>query len=72
MVGAMLGLHRSLQLAGLQLFLFLNLTDKYAWRVDYQQACGIEWDGEKIEFNNAPFYSEKNRGGGFLRRWFWV
>ncbi|RYQ85364.1 hypothetical protein Ahy_B10g104912 [Arachis hypogaea] len=39
MVGAMLGLHRSLQLAGLQLFLFLNLTDKYAWRVDYQQAC---------------------------------
>ncbi|XP_057736775.1 tocopherol cyclase, chloroplastic isoform X2 [Arachis stenosperma] len=32
----------------------------------------IEWDGERIEFNNAPSYSEKNWGGGFPRRWFWV
>ncbi|XP_054797273.1 tocopherol cyclase, chloroplastic-like isoform X2 [Prosopis cineraria] len=32
----------------------------------------IEWDGEMIEFDNAPSYSEKNWGGGFPRKWFWV
>ncbi|KAK4277004.1 hypothetical protein QN277_015077 [Acacia crassicarpa] len=32
----------------------------------------IEWDGEMIEFENAPSYSEKNWGGGFPRKWFWV
>lgn len=32
----------------------------------------IEWDGERFEFENAPSYSEKNWGGGFPRKWFWV
>ncbi|KAM4074551.1 hypothetical protein ACB094_10G101800 [Castanea mollissima] len=32
----------------------------------------IEWDGERIEFQNAPSYSEKNWGGAFPRKWFWV
>ncbi|OIW21068.1 hypothetical protein TanjilG_28514 [Lupinus angustifolius] len=32
----------------------------------------IEWDGKRIEFENAPSYSEKNWGGGFPRKWFWV
>ncbi|XP_044464354.1 tocopherol cyclase, chloroplastic isoform X3 [Mangifera indica] len=32
----------------------------------------IEWDGERFEFQNAPSYSEKNWGGGFPRRWFWI
>ena len=32
----------------------------------------IEWDGELFEFENAPSYSEKNWGGGFPRKWFWV
>lgn len=32
----------------------------------------IEWDGERFEFENAPSYSEKNWGGGFPRRWYWV
>lgn len=32
----------------------------------------IEWDGERYEFENAPSYSEKNWGGGFPRKWFWV
>ncbi|KAG4389375.1 hypothetical protein AAZX31_06G080600 [Glycine max] len=32
----------------------------------------IEWDGKRIEFDNAPSYSEKNWGGGFPRKWFWV
>uniref|UniRef100_A0A7N0U7X6 Tocopherol cyclase n=1 Tax=Kalanchoe fedtschenkoi TaxID=63787 RepID=A0A7N0U7X6_KALFE len=32
----------------------------------------IEWDGEMFEFQNAPSYSEKNWGGAFLRKWFWI
>ncbi|XP_048331844.2 tocopherol cyclase, chloroplastic-like isoform X2 [Ziziphus jujuba] len=32
----------------------------------------IEWDGERIEFENAPSYSEKNWGGAFPRKWFWI
>jgi len=32
----------------------------------------IEWDGERFEFENAPSYSEKNWGGGFPRKWYWV
>lgn len=32
----------------------------------------IEWDGKKYEFRNAPSYSEKNWGGAFPKKWFWV
>ncbi|CAI9093513.1 OLC1v1029023C1 [Oldenlandia corymbosa var. corymbosa] len=32
----------------------------------------IEWDGERFEFENAPSYSEKNWGGGFPKKWFWI
>ncbi|KAL0557750.1 hypothetical protein IC582_006301 [Cucumis melo] len=32
----------------------------------------IEWEDERFEFVNAPSYSEKNWGGGFPRKWFWV
>ncbi|KAL3566241.1 hypothetical protein D5086_031656 [Populus alba] len=32
----------------------------------------IEWDGERFEFEDAPSYSEKNWGGAFPRKWFWV
>ncbi|CAN0907125.1 Tocopherol cyclase, chloroplastic [Linum grandiflorum] len=32
----------------------------------------IEWGGERFEFKDAPSYSEKNWGGGFPRKWFWV
>lgn len=32
----------------------------------------IEWEGERYEFRDAPSYSEKNWGGGFPRKWFWV
>ncbi|KAF8393395.1 hypothetical protein HHK36_021638 [Tetracentron sinense] len=32
----------------------------------------IEWEGERFEFENAPSYSEKNWGGAFPRKWFWV
>ncbi|XP_020518284.1 probable tocopherol cyclase, chloroplastic isoform X1 [Amborella trichopoda] len=32
----------------------------------------IEWDGEQFEFEDAPSYSEKNWGGAFPKKWFWV
>ncbi|XP_074276502.1 tocopherol cyclase, chloroplastic [Silene latifolia] len=32
----------------------------------------IEWGGERFEFENAPSYSEKNWGGAFPRKWFWI
>ncbi|GAV88689.1 Tocopherol_cycl domain-containing protein [Cephalotus follicularis] len=32
----------------------------------------IECDGERFEFQDAPSYSEKNWGGAFPRKWFWV
>ncbi|XP_050212527.1 tocopherol cyclase, chloroplastic [Mercurialis annua] len=32
----------------------------------------IEWGGDRFEFKDAPSYSEKNWGGGFPRKWFWV
>ncbi|KAJ6435061.1 hypothetical protein OIU84_000321 [Salix udensis] len=32
----------------------------------------VEWDGERFEFEDAPSYSEKNWGGAFPRKWFWV
>lgn len=32
----------------------------------------IEWDGQRFEFQNAPSYSEKNWGGAFPRKWFWI
>ncbi|XP_031256611.1 tocopherol cyclase, chloroplastic-like [Pistacia vera] len=32
----------------------------------------IEWDGELFEFQDAPSYSEKNWGGAFPRKWFWI
>ncbi|CAF2031489.1 unnamed protein product [Brassica oleracea var. botrytis] len=32
----------------------------------------IEWGDERFEFRDAPSYSEKNWGGGFPRKWFWV
>ncbi|VVA14834.1 PREDICTED: tocopherol cyclase [Prunus dulcis] len=32
----------------------------------------IEWGGERFEFQNALSYSEKNWGGAFPRKWFWV
>ncbi len=32
----------------------------------------IEWGCDRYEFINAPAYSEKNWGGSFPERWFWV
>jgi len=32
----------------------------------------IDWNGNLYEFTNAPAYGEKNWGGAFPKRWFWV
>ncbi|KAL7159342.1 hypothetical protein ABFS83_01G020900 [Erythranthe nasuta] len=32
----------------------------------------IEWDDKRYEFKDAPSYCEKNWGGAFPRKWFWV
>ncbi|MGD1920943.1 MAG: tocopherol cyclase family protein [Pleurocapsa sp.] len=32
----------------------------------------IEWQGKLYQFDNAPVYSEKNWGGSFPQKWFWL
>ncbi|MEA5569633.1 tocopherol cyclase family protein [Calothrix sp. UHCC 0171] len=32
----------------------------------------IDWKGKRYEFNKAPAYSEKNWGGAFPQKWFWL
>ncbi|MGJ3249995.1 MAG: tocopherol cyclase family protein [Elainellaceae cyanobacterium] len=32
----------------------------------------IDWNGQRYEFDRAPAYSEKNWGGAFPQKWFWV
>lgn len=32
----------------------------------------IDWMGEKYEFQQVPFYSEKNWGYSFPEKWFWI
>lgn len=32
----------------------------------------IDWQGKRYEFTNAPAYGEKNWGGAFPQKWFWL
>ena len=32
----------------------------------------IEWRGKCYQFDRAPVYSEKNWGGSFPKKWFWI
>ena len=32
----------------------------------------IEWNGKRYSFENAPAYGEKNWGGAFPQKWFWL
>lgn len=32
----------------------------------------IEWNDQRYEFREAPAYSEKNWGGAFPQKWFWL
>ncbi|MBD2461752.1 tocopherol cyclase family protein [Oscillatoria sp. FACHB-1407] len=32
----------------------------------------IQWDNHRYNFSNAPAYAEKNWGGAFPKKWFWI
>ena len=32
----------------------------------------LEWGDQRYHFTNAPTYAEKNWGGGFPQKWFWI
>lgn len=32
----------------------------------------IEWNGQRYSFTDAPAYGEKNWGGAFPKKWFWL
>ncbi|MEL6138865.1 MAG: tocopherol cyclase family protein [Cyanobacteria bacterium J06628_6] len=32
----------------------------------------VDWQGQRYEFENAPAYAEKNWGGAFPIKWFWM
>ena len=32
----------------------------------------IDWEGDRHTFTNAPAYAEKNWGGAFPEKWFWI
>lgn len=32
----------------------------------------VDWNGDRYEFTSAPAYSEKNWGGAFPQKWFWL
>ena len=32
----------------------------------------IDWNNQRYEFTNVPAYSEKNWGGAFPQKWFWI
>lgn len=45
------------------------------WQVlmAHGEATGwMEWQGQRYEFNQVPAYAEKNWGGAFPTRWFWI
>lgn len=45
------------------------------WQVlmAHGQATGwIDWNETRHEFKNAPIYAEKNWGGAFPQKWFWI
>ncbi|KAE8732620.1 putative tocopherol cyclase [Hibiscus syriacus] len=54
---------------------YANTVKTARWQYSTRPVYGwgwIEWDGEMFEFQDAPSYSEKNWGGAFPRKWFWV
>ena len=45
------------------------------WQITmaHARATGkINWNGTEYEFEDAPFYGEKNWGGAFPTKWFWT
>lgn len=45
------------------------------WQVtmaDARATGHATWNGKRYEFTDAPFYAEKNWGGSFPSKWYWV
>eukprot|EP00804_Cyclotella_cryptica_P010172 CCRYP_013805-RC/>CCRYP_013805-RC protein AED:0.16 eAED:0.16 QI:478/1/1/1/0.6/0.33/6/866/645 len=45
------------------------------WQITmaHARATGtLNWNGTLYEFNDAPFYAEKNWGGAFPTKWYWA
>ena len=65
---------RQLQQSTAGLLSYLPIFEP-GWQVTlaYGLATGwIEWRGKRYQFDRAPAYSEKNWGGSFPQRWFWL
>lgn len=66
------GLERNLATMGL--FSYLPVFEP-GWQIlmNRGRATGwVEWKGQRYEFSGAPAYGEKNWGGAFPKKWFWV
>ena len=44
-----------------------QITMAHGWATGW-----IDWRGNRYQFGNAPVYSEKNWGGSFPQKWFWL
>jgi tocopherol cyclase len=66
------GLERNLATMGL--FSYLPVFEP-GWQIlmNRGKATGwVEWKGRRYDFSGVPAYGEKNWGGAFPRKWFWV
>jgi tocopherol cyclase len=53
---------------------YLPIADP-GWQVTIASGTAtgyIDWSGDRHDFANAPFYSEKNWGYSFPEKWFWI
>ena len=57
------------KLGYLKFFPFLKNLEN---RLSFINAGWIEWGDRRFEFQDAPSYCEKNWGGSFPEKWFWV
>ncbi|OUL22034.1 tocopherol cyclase family protein [Nostoc sp. 106C] len=68
------GNHGSMQQSTAGWLSFLQIFEP-GWQIlmAHGLASGwIDWNGKIYEFTNAPAYGEKNWGGAFPQRWFWL
>lgn len=66
------GLERNLATMGL--FSYLPVFEP-GWQILMNRGLAtgwVEWKGQRYEFSGAPAYGEKNWGGAFPKKWFWV
>ncbi|CAO2825942.1 unnamed protein product [Amaranthus hypochondriacus] len=71
MAGAIPILSKNQQQAGSRLFLFSNLTGKYAWPAGYQQV-GSSGMVKDSNLKTLLRIQKKNWGAGFPKKWFWI